>query len=163
MKVIAFDTFGTVFNTNHIPNQDISYYANIISQPTWQPLNLPPSFHNLQAHPDAPEGIAKLRQNYQVVTCSNCPIKLLTKLSKDNHITWDAIIPIECYKVYKPNRKAYLAIAELMGVNPQDIMMVTANPTFGDIEAAQELNMIPQIIRHHPHPNTIIDLANMLV
>lgn len=162
MKVIAFDVFGTVFDLNRIPNEEINFYSCQIQKDPWQPLILPESWENLPAHPDSAEGIAILRQHYQVVTMSNCPMKLLTKISKKNYITWDAIIPIECYKVYKPNPKAYSIIFELLDVNPEDVMMVTANPTFGDIQQAQNLGMIPQIIRHDKHPKDIIDLANII-
>lgn len=161
MKVIAFDVFGTVFNLEKIPSEEISYYANHIQQP-WQPLNLPQSWENIPAHNDSAEGIAMLRQHYQVVTLSNCPLKLLTKISKRNYVTWDAIIPIESYQVYKPNPKAYQIACDLMGVCPEDVMMVTANPTFGDIEQAKNIGMIPQIIRHERHPQTIIELAKII-
>jgi hypothetical protein len=39
--------------------------------------------------------------------------------------------------------------------------MVTANPTFGDIEGAKAIGMQSQVIRHS-YPNTIIELAEML-
>lgn len=162
MKVIAFDVFGTVFNLDKVPNKEINYYGNHIRQEPWQPLNLPQSWENIPAHPDAAEGIAILRQHYQVITLSNCPIKLLTTLSKKNHISWDAIIPIESYQVFKPNPKAYQIACQLMGENPDNIMMVTANPTFGDIEQAQNLGMIPQIIRHDNYPKDILELAKII-
>jgi len=162
MQVIAFDVFGTVFDLSKVPNEEINYYGNHIRQEIWQPLNFPQSWENIPAHPDAAEGIAILRRNYQVVTLSNCPMKLLTKLSKKNHISWDAIIPIESYQVYKPNPLAYQIACQLMGERPENIMMVTANPTFGDIEQAQKLNMIPQIIRHPNHPKDILELAKII-
>jgi 2-haloalkanoic acid dehalogenase type II len=162
MKIIAFDVFGTVFNLDKIPTEEINYYGNHIRQQPWQPLNLPNSWQNIPAHPDAAEGIAILRQHYQVITLSNCPMKLLTKLSKNNHISWDAIIPLESYQIYKPNPKAYQIAIQLMDEHPNNIMMVTANPTFGDIEQATNLDMIPQIIRHSHHPKDILELAKII-
>jgi FMN phosphatase YigB (HAD superfamily) len=162
MKIIAFDVFGTIFNMDKIPSSELDYYANHIKQP-WQPLNFPQSWENIPAHPDAAEGIAILRQSYQVVSLSNCPMSLLIKISKKNHITWDAIIPLESYKVYKPNFIAYQIACNILRENPNNIMMVTANPTFGDIEQAQKLGMIPQIIRHHNHPKDILELTKILI
>jgi hypothetical protein len=40
-------------------------------------------------------------------------------------------------------------------------MMVTANPTFGDIEGSAAIGMQSQVIRHG-YSNTIIELAEMM-
>lgn len=127
-------------------------------------MRLPTSWETLPAHPDAREGIAKLRERFIVVTMSNGPLGLLTKLSKHNGISWDAIIPIEMKRVYKPNPVAYLTICDLLDVQPSEIMMVTANEKFGDLEAAQRLGMWTTLIRcpavsSRPAIPTIIDLA----
>src|SRR5690606_31356336 len=102
---------------------------------------------DLPAHPDAVEGIRRLRKNFTVVTCSNGPLGLLAKLSKRNGIEWDAIVPMELNRVYKPNEKAYMTVCEVFGVQPHQVRMVTANKTFGDLEASSALGMIPTLIR----------------
>jgi hypothetical protein len=45
---------------------------------------------------------------------------------------------------------------------PEETLMVTANPTFGDIEGAAAIGMPSQVIRHG-YPNTVIELAEMLL
>ncbi len=134
LKVIAFDVFGTVFDLSQVDRSEVRAYVDHIHGPAWKPLELPKSWLDLKAHPDAVEGIAKLRERFQVVTCSNGPISLLTHISKANGISWDALIPLEVGRVYKPNPMAYQMICDVMRVPPEAVAMVTANATFGDIE-----------------------------
>lgn len=140
-KVIAFDVFGTVFDLSSVDRAEVRAYVDHIRQPDWAPLNLPEHWERLPSHPDARMAIGQLRESLQVVALTNGPVRLITKLSKFNGISWDAIIPIELRRVYKPNLDAYRLAIELMGVDPGEVMMVTANKTFGDLEAASELGM----------------------
>lgn len=162
MKVIAFDVFGTVFDLSGVPREEIKRYIDHIRRPDWQPLQLPASWETLPAHPDAAEGIDKLRERFFVVTCSNGPLGLLAKLSKHNGIVWDVIIPLELNRVYKTNPKAYLTVCEVLGVEPADVMLVTANKDFGDLEESAALGMTPQLIRNPGTPQTIAELAEAL-
>lgn len=157
--VIAFDVFGTVFDMSSINRDDVRNYIKHIHQETWSPLVLPKSWEHLPPHADSAEGIARLRKNFIVVTCSNGPLGLLSKLSKNGGVEWDAIIPLELNKVFKPQPKAYLTVCEVLDVAPNDVMMVTANETFGDLEASKELGMQPMWIRGKSPIKTIVDLA----
>lgn len=163
ISTIAFDCFGTVFDMSQVDHEDLKYYGATLRKEIWEPLKFPKSWETLPAHPDCKEGIELLKTKFTVVTCSNSPLGLLTKMSKHNSISWDAIIPLEYNKVYKPNPKAYLTVCEMLNIKPEEMMMVTANPTFGDVEASQKLGMTPQIIRHDPHPKNIIELAKLLL
>lgn len=161
-KVVAFDVFGTVFDLSGVPHEEVRAYAHHIRQPEWSPLKLPKSWETLPAHADSAEGVAQLRKKFIVVTCSNGPLGLLTKLSKHNGIAWDAIIPLELNKVFKPNPRAYLTVCEVLDVEPKDVIVVTANKTFGDIEAAKKLSMGTALIRNDGCAKTIIELAEVL-
>lgn len=162
IKVIAFDVFGTVFDLSGASREDIKAYIKHIKQPEWSPLKLPKSWETFPAHPDAKEGIELLRKNHFVVTCSNGPLGLLAKLSKNNDISWDAIIPLELNKVFKTNPKAYMTVCEVLDVEPKDILMVTANKDFGDIEAARALGMGAILIRGESPIKDIIELSKRL-
>lgn len=161
MKVIAFDVFGTVFKLDDVPREDVRNYVKHIRQPVWSPLELPKSWETLPSHDDAARGIQLLREKFIVVTCSNGPLGLLTKLSKHNNISWDAIIPLELNQVYKPNPKAYLTVSVVLDVSPSDILMVTANETFGDLEGAKSVGMNSILIRDDKIP-TIVSLYEYL-
>ncbi len=162
MNVIAFDVFGTVFDLSGVEREEVRAYARQLRRPEWAPLTLPPSWERLPAHPDAAFGIELLRRKFFVVTCSNGPLGLLAKLSKHNGISWDAIIPLELNKVYKPDPRAYLTVCEVLGVEPAAVTMVTANETFGDLEASAALGMTPRLIRNPGTPATIMELAESL-
>jgi len=141
-----------VFDLAGVPRQEIKNYARHIRLPEWSPLHLPEPWERLPAHPDSAEGIAALRKGYIVVTCSNGPLGLLAKLSKFNGISWDAIIPLEMYHVYKPNPQAYLAVCDVLNVEPNEVMLVTANKDFGDIEGSSGVGMTPMLIRDPSSP-----------
>lgn len=162
MKVIAFDVFGTVFDLSGVPQEEVRAYGRHIKKAEWTPLVLPPSWQSLPAHPDAAEGISLLRGKYMVVTCSNGPLGLLARLSKHNNIEWDAIIPLELNKVFKPNTAAYMTVCDVLGVPPQDVLLVTANEKFGDLEAAKAVGMWTALIRAEGGPKDIIELARLL-
>lgn len=148
IKLIAFDIFGTIFDLSKTPKNEIREYGEHIRKPEWSPLKLPKSWENLDAHGDCYCGLSELRSmGYIVVTLSNGPLGLQTKLSKNNGIVWDAITPLEINKVFKPNPRAYESLCEIYDFQPNEIMMVTANKTFGDLEASAKLGMRPCLIR----------------
>ncbi len=162
IKALAFDVFGTVFDLSGVDKEEIRDYGRQLKQPIWQPVLLPKSWEFLPAHPDSRTGIEQLRRKFIVVTCSNGPIHLLTKLSRNNRIDWDFITPIELRRVYKPNPSAYALVCESLNLFPEEVMFVTANPTFGDMEGSKSLGMQPQLIRNPGCPQTIIELAEYL-
>lgn len=159
--IIAFDVFGTVFDLRSAEAEDIKNYLHHIKRTPWSPLVLPKSWETLPAHPDSKAGIERLRKHHLVVTCSNGPLGLLAKLSKHNSISWDAIVPLELNKVFKPNPAAYMTICEIFDCPPSGVIMVTANEKFGDIEASTALGMEARLIRTKEIP-TIVDLATQL-
>lgn len=161
IQVIAFDVFGTVFDLSGVDRQEIKDYAAHLRKPEWSPLHLPKSWETLPAHADSASGIARLRERYTVVTCSNGPLGLLAKLSKHNGISWDAIIPLELNRVFKPKPQAYLTVCQVMGVEPENVLMVTTNKDFGDLEASVAVGMKSVLIRDEEIP-TIPHLAGWL-
>jgi 2-haloacid dehalogenase len=162
-KVIAFDLFGTVFDLSAVPRDEVKAYVDHIRKPEWSPLTLPDSWLRLWPYGDSKNGIERLRHRFTVVTCSNAPLGFTAKLSKKNGINWDAIIPLELNRVYKTNPKAYMTVCEVLGVEPADVLMVTANRTFGDLESSRALGMQAQLIRDgEENPKTIIELAERL-
>jgi 2-haloalkanoic acid dehalogenase type II len=161
-KVIAFDIFNTVYDLSTTPKDEIRAYGSHISKEGWSRLFLPKSWQNLKAFPDAKAGIERLREKYLVVTCSNGPMALQTRLNKNNGISWDFLIPLEERKIFKPNPLAYQMIADIMGVKTEEVAMITANKTFGDIEGASALGMAAFWIRGESKIVDINALAGIL-
>src|SRR5262249_32731294 len=56
-------------------------------------------------------------------------------MAKRAGLPWDCIISAELFGHYKPDREAYLGCADLLGVQPAQLMLVAAHP--GDLRAAQ--------------------------
>lgn len=166
IKVIAFDVFGTVVDFARTPVEEVKHYARQLKYfketKEWKPLDLPQSWENLPTHYDSPIGLNLLRTKYIVVTCSNGPLGLMTKLLKNNYCHFDAIIPLEMNKVYKPDHRAYKTVLDTFNLKPEEMMMVTANRDFGDIEAAKELGIQPMYIRNRSKVKDIIDLYQHL-
>lgn len=164
IKVIAFDVFGTVVDLSHTPREEIKAYADHIRKPEWSPLTLPESWEHLQPHPDSESGIRWLRERFLVVTCSNAPMATMARLSRNAKLNWSAIIPLEYNRVFKPNPKAYLTVCELMRVKPNEVLMVTANKDFGDLEGAKSAGMHSVLIRHPEGQwQTILSMAYDLI
>jgi 2-haloacid dehalogenase len=84
-------------------------------------------WHRLNAWPDAVEGLTRLKTRYTVCSLSNGNISLLTDLAKHARLPWDCVLSAEMFKKYKPDPATYLGVASLLGVTPQDVMMVAAH------------------------------------
>lgn len=162
MKVLALDCFGTVFDSSNVPKEDVRSYIAQVQRPEWAPLELPISFCGMQPHPDAAEGINRLRAKFRVVTCSNLPVLLLHDLSQLGGVEWDAIVPLEARRCYKPDHNAYWAVSDLMGVPPSQVTVVTAHANGPDIEGAPRAGMQVQLIRNPGCPADINALADEL-
>jgi 2-haloalkanoic acid dehalogenase type II len=165
--VLQFDCCNTVFNIDGVPVEELSDYIAQVHRPEWAPLTLPDHWFNLPAHDDAREGIARLiSKGFRCVTCSNWPQDLLATLSAKAGIRWSAIIPMETVEAYKPAEVAYLNAARVCGVDPSQVLMVTANESAPDIETARSLGMQAILIdrerKYQDGPHTITELAEML-
>lgn len=162
-KCIAFDCFGTVFDMDTVSRDEICAYVDHVRKADFSPFAFPASWWNLKAHPDAAEGVKMLQAMGLVcVTLSNGEVGLLSTVAEANGIKFDAFINLERHRVYKPHIDAYRTIEKDLGYKPAETLMVTANPTFGDIEGAAAIGMPSQVIRQPGNPQTIIELADLL-
>lgn len=163
IRCIAFDCFGTIFRMDDIPREEIRKYVDHVNLKDFSPFVFSESWLNLLAHPDSATGIDMLqKQGYMCVTLSNGSTELLSHLSKRSGIFWDRIVDLVSYRVYKPHRDAYLCIEKDIGISPVETLMITANPTFGDLEGASSVGMRSRVVRNGP-PETIIDLAEEII
>jgi 2-haloacid dehalogenase len=167
MKVIAFDCFGTVFDLTGVPRGEVKAYIDHIEKPEWSPLELPQHWQDLPAHADAREGVERLRSRFRVVTCSNGPLAMLSAMSWRAGIRWDAIVPLEANRVFKPDPLAYRTVSQVCCVERSDVLVVTANTRlgrrdFGDVEAARWAGMKSVLIRGDSPIPDIIALAERL-
>ena len=101
--------------------------------------NLNLAWHRLDAWPDVPGGLARLKRSHWLAPVSNGNISLMVDLARRNHLPWDAILGAEIAGDYKPKPRVYLAAAAAFDLKPQDCMMVAAHSK--DLAAAAALGL----------------------
>jgi len=97
------------------------------------------AWHRLDPWPDSVEGLRRLREHYLVAPLSNGNILLLTNMAKRAGIPWDCILGAEVVRAYKPQPSSYLATAEVLGLQPEECMLVAAHNS--DLEAASAVGL----------------------
>jgi 2-haloacid dehalogenase len=96
-------------------------------------------WHRLTPWPDAVPGLTRLRQHYVLATLSNGNVALLTNMARHGGLPWDCILSAEIMRHYKPDPETYLGAAELLGLQPSQVMMVAAHKS--DLKAAQAVGL----------------------
>lgn len=96
-------------------------------------------WHRLQPWPDSVAGLARLRKRFTIAPLSNGNVSLLADMAKNAGLPWDLILSAELARHYKPDQEVYLAAAELLGLQPEEVMMVAAHRS--DLEAARSCGM----------------------
>jgi len=97
------------------------------------------AWHRLDAWPDVPAGLARLKRGYVIAPVSNGNISLMVDLARRNHFPWDWILGAEIAGDYKPKPRVDLAAAEALSLKPQACMMVAAHSS--DLAAAAALGL----------------------
>lgn len=91
-------------------------------------------WHRLTPWPDAIPGLSRLRNEYIIATLSNGNVSLLLNMAKNAALPWDTILSAELSRHYKPDPEAYLKAAELLSLEPDQLLMVATHPS--DLRAA---------------------------
>jgi 2-haloacid dehalogenase len=100
-------------------------------------LNL--AWHRLDAWPDAPRGLARLKRRFVLAPVSNGNISLMVDLARRNSFPWDAVLGAETAGDYKPKPRVYLSACEALDLPPGSCMMVAAHTT--DLLAAAKVGL----------------------
>jgi 2-haloacid dehalogenase len=100
-------------------------------------LNL--GWHRLDAWPDVPQGLARLKKKFWLAPVSNGNIALMVDLARRNNFPWDAILGADVAQDFKPKPRVYLAAAAAFNLEPQHCMMVAAHSN--DLAAAAALGL----------------------
>jgi 2-haloacid dehalogenase len=96
-------------------------------------------WHRLHGWPDSVAGLTRLKKKYIIGPLSNGNVALLTNMAKFAGLPWDLVLSAELFEHYKPDPETYLGAARLLGLEPQQVMMVAAHN--GDLNAAQKLGL----------------------
>jgi len=96
-----------------------------LAEETARNLNL--AWHRLDAWPDVPPGMARLKRRVMLAPVSNGNISLMVDLARRNNLPWDAILGSETAGDFKPKPRVYLAACEALDLPPGECMMVAAH------------------------------------
>jgi 2-haloacid dehalogenase len=108
--------------------------------------------------PDAVSGLNRLRGRYALATLSNGNVSLLMNMARNVGLPWDCILSAELFGHYKPDPEVYQGAARILGLRPEEVMMVAAHPY--DLQAAAREGLktayVPRPLEHgpggKPHP-----------
>jgi 2-haloacid dehalogenase len=123
-----------------------------LSEDVLADLNL--AWHRLDAWPDVPPAMARLKKKFWLAPCSNGNIALMVDLARRNNIPWDAILGSDVARDFKPKPGVYLAACDAFNLKPEQCMMVAAHTR--DLVAAAKCGLrTGHIARPHEYgPNT---------
>ena len=112
-------------------------------------------WHRLKPWPDAVGGLNCLRDGFIIATLSNGNVALLTNMAKNAGLPWDCILSAELTGHYKPEPEVYQKAADLLGLEPNQVMMVAAHA--GDLLAAATVGFRTALV---PRPEEYGDRRN---
>jgi 2-haloacid dehalogenase len=97
------------------------------------------AWHRLDPWPEAVAGLTRLRTRFILATLSNGNVALMVNMAKRAGLPWDAILGAEPARHYKPDPQCYLSTADLLGLRPDQCLMVAAHN--GDLGAASGVGL----------------------
>ncbi len=114
-------------------------------------------WHRLDPWPDSVAGLTRLRTRYTLATLSNGNVALLVNMAKRAGLPWDAVLGAEVARAYKPMPDAYKTTVAMLGLAPEQAMMVAAHN--GDLEFAAKTGMCTAFVSRPAEygPNQMID------
>ncbi len=124
-----------------------------LSEPERAHLNF--VWHRLAPWPDAVAGLQRLKSRFPVATLSNGNIALLVDMARHGGLPWDCVLSGELVRKYKPDPEVYRMAAQLLGIEPEQLLMVAAHPS--DLRGAQRAGLrtayVARPLEHGPNPH----------
>ena len=97
------------------------------------------AWHRLEPWPDVRTALDALRRQRVTAALSNGHLALLVDLARHGDLRFDCLLSAEMAHAYKPAPEVYLTAARLLGVQPDELMLVAAHP--GDLEGARRAGL----------------------
>lgn len=108
------------------------------------------AWHRLDAWPEVPAAMARLRESHLLAPLSNAPVRLAVDLARRNGLTFDAVFGGGFSRDYKPKPALYLDAVTGFGFAPAETLMVAAHSS--DLAAAAGHGLATaHIARPHEH------------
>ena len=96
-------------------------------------------WHRLTPWPDTVAGLTRMKRRFVLGPLSNGNFALLTNMAKRAGLPWDVNLSCELYRAYKPDPATYLGAAQLLGLRPDEVMLVAAHGS--DLAAAAKCGL----------------------
>ncbi|MCW2720964.1 haloacid dehalogenase type II [Pseudonocardia sp.] len=93
------------------------------------------AWHRLDPWPDSVAGLTRLKARYIIASLSNGNVSLLVDMAKHGGLPWDTVLSAELFGHYKPDPETYDGAARLLGLLPEQVVMVAAH--LDDLAAAR--------------------------
>ena len=106
------------------------------------------AWHRLDPWPDSVAGLTELRERFVVASLSNGNVSLLVDMAKRAGLPWDAVLSAELFGHYKPDDEVYDGAARLLGLAPEQVLMVAAH--VDDLAAARQRGLRTAYV-YRPH------------
>jgi 2-haloacid dehalogenase len=84
-------------------------------------------WHALRPWPGVPDALRELRKLLPVSTLSNGHVRLLIDLARHGDLSFDTLLSAEIVGGYKPDPVAYRTAAGLLGVPPEELLLVACH------------------------------------
>jgi 2-haloacid dehalogenase len=108
------------------------------------------AWHRLDAWPEVPEGMRRLRERHLLAPNSNGHVRLMVDLARRNGLIFDAILGGGYSRDYKPKPALYRDAVAAFGFAPAETLMVAAHSN--DLAAAASHGLsTAHIARPHEH------------
>jgi len=106
------------------------------------------AWHRLDPWPDSVAGLTELRERFVAASLSNGNVSLLVDMAKRAGLPWDAVLSAELFGHYKPDAEVYDGAARLLGLAPEQVLMVAAH--VDDLAAARQRGLRTAYV-YRPH------------
>lgn len=108
------------------------------------------AWHRLDAWPEVPAALARLRRAHVLAPLSNGHVRLIVALARRNDLVFDAVLGAEFSRDYKPKPAVYIDAVAALGFAPHETLMVAAHSS--DLRAAASHGLsTAHIARPHEH------------
>ena len=101
--------------------------------------------HNLEAWPDFPAVLPKLRERYICASFTILSFRMIIDTAKRNGLSWDAVISCEGIGKYKTLPETYLTAAKWLHLEPGECCMVACHNF--DLDAAKQAGFKTAFVR----------------
>jgi 2-haloacid dehalogenase len=119
--------------------EDVLKQFRVTSLTEEEKVHLNLVWHRLKPWPDTVRGLKRLKSRFVIATLSNGNTSLLVNMAKQGGLPWDCVFSSDTFKLFKPDPGMYLGAADMLGLKPEEVMMVAAHKP--DLRAAAKCGL----------------------